>query len=250
MISGDRNTSFFHVSTIVRRRRNRISYLRNSVGEWIHEETEIMSFIREGFAKLYTTSHLEAKLQPGPISPWQAALTDMERDSLYDPVSVEEIKSALWSIKAFKAPGPDGLHAGFFQRFWMIVGGSVVEEIKKCFVTKKILEFLNKTNVALIPKIHGPETIGNYRPISLCNTVYKMITKIIVARLRPMLDKLVSPVQSAFVPGRKGVDNAIIVQEIIHSISKKKGRVGYTAIKVDLEKAYDKLEWSFIRELF
>ena len=63
-----------------------------------------------------------------------------------------------------------------------------------------------------------------------------------------MLDKLVSPVQSAFVPGRKGTDNAIIVQEIIHTISKKKGRVGYMAIKVDLEKAYDNLEWSFIRE--
>ena len=63
-----------------------------------------------------------------------------------------------------------------------------------------------------------------------------------------MLDKLVSLIQSAFVPGRKGVNNAIIVQEIIHTISKKKGRVGYMEIKVDLEKAYDKLEWSFIQE--
>lgn len=95
MILGDRNTSFFHVSTIVRRRRNRISCLKNSVGEWIHEEALIMSSIREGFAKLYTSSHLEAKLQLGPISPWQVTLSDMERDSLYKPVSVEEIKSAL-----------------------------------------------------------------------------------------------------------------------------------------------------------
>ena len=63
-----------------------------------------------------------------------------------------------------------------------------------------------------------------------------------------MLDKLVSLVQSAFVLGRKGVDNAIIMQEIIHTISKKKGRVGYMTVKVDLEKAYDKLKWSFIRE--
>ena len=63
-----------------------------------------------------------------------------------------------------------------------------------------------------------------------------------------MLDKLVSPIQSTFVPGKKGVNNAIIVQEIIHTISKKKGRVGYMEIKVDLEKAYDKLEWNFIQE--
>ena len=72
--------------------------------------------------------------------------------------------------------------------------------------------------------------------------MYKIITKIIVARLRPYLDKLVSPLQTAFIPRRKGVDNAIIVQEIIHILRKKKGRVGYMAIKINLEKTYDKLE--------
>ena len=91
--------------------------------------------------------------------------------------------------------------------------------------------------------------MNNYRPISLCNTVYKIITKIIVARLRPFLDKIISPLQTAFVPGRKGIDNVIVVQEIIHTLSRKKGRVGYMAIKIDLEKAYDKLEWSFIRDM-
>ena len=75
------------------------------------------------------------------------------------------------------------------------------------------------------------------------------MTKIIVARLRPYLDKLISPMQTAFVPGRKGVDNVIIAQEIIHSLGKKRGRTGYMALKIDLEKAYDKLEWSFIRDM-
>ena len=76
-----------------------------------------------------------------------------------------------------------------------------------------------------------------------------MVTKIIVAKLRPHLEKLISPLQIAFMPGRKGIDNVIIVQELIHSISKKKGKVGYMAIKIDLEKAYYKLEWSFIRDM-
>ena len=89
----------------------------------------------------------------------------------------------------------------------------------------------------------------NYRPISLCNSIYKVVIKIIVVRLRPFLDKLISPLQSAFVPGRKSVDNAIIVQEIIHSLSKKRGKVGYMALKIDLEKAYDKFEGSFIRDM-
>ena len=78
--------------------------------------------------------------------------------------------------------------------------------------------------------------------------MYKVLTKIIVARLRPFLGKLISPLQMAFVPGRKGMDNVIIAQEIIHSLSRKKGNTGYMAIKIDLEKAYDKLEWSFIRD--
>ena len=156
--------------------------------------------------------------------------------------SEEEIKSALWSLKAFKAPEPDGLHAGFFHRFWLIVGKSVVDVVKKVFEDKVVPDYLNRTLIALIQKIQSPETLNNYRPISLCNTVYKIITKIIVARLRPFLDKIISPLQTAFVPGRKGIDNVIVVQEIIHTLSRKKGRVGYMAIKIDLEKAYDKLE--------
>ena len=128
------------------------------------------------------------------------------------------------------------------------MGQSVVEEVKKSFEERKIPEYLNRTLIALIPKIQSPETLGNYRPISLHNTRYKIVTKITVARLRPYLDKLISPLQAAFVPGRKGIDNAIIAQEVIHTLSKKKGRVAYMALKVDLEKAYDKFEWSFIRD--
>ena len=72
--------------------------------------------------------------------------------------------------------------------------------------------------------------------------VYKVVTKIIVARLRPLLSKLVSPLQTAFVQGRKGTDKVVIMQELVYTISRKKWRVGYMEIKIDLEKAYDKLE--------
>ena len=161
-------------------------------------------------------------------------------------VTKEEIKDALWSMKAYKAPGPDGLHVGFFQRFWLTVRDSVVEEVMKAFEKKRVSQYLNETHIVLIPKIQGPEVLGNYRLISLCNTVYKIITKVIMARLRPHLKKLVSPYQAAFVPGRRGVDNTIIIQELIHSIGRVKGKKGYMAIKIDLEKAYDKLEWGLL----
>lgn len=175
-------------------------------------------------------------------------LTEEEKTSLDTPMSDEEITAALWSLKAFKAPGPDGLHVGFFQRFWHTVGNSVKEEAKQAFLQRKVPEYLNSTSIVLIPKIQRSETIGSYRPISLCNSVYKIITKIIVGRLRLYLDKLIAPCQAAYVLGRKGVDNAIIVQEIIHLMEKTKGRGGYMALKIDLEKAYDKLECSFIKD--
>ena len=80
-------------------------------------------------------------------------------------VSEEEISAALWSLKAFKAPGLDGLHAVFFQWFWIIVGDSVREEIKKVFRDRLIPKYLSSTNIVLIPKVQGLETIGSYRPI-------------------------------------------------------------------------------------
>ena len=142
----------------------------------------------------------------------KAALSDEDSSSLSGMVMDVEIKDGLWALKAFKAPGPNGLHAGFFQRFWLIVRDSVKAEVRKAFMDCKIPEYLNRTNVVLIPKMAGPESLGNYGPISLCNTVYKIVTKILVARIRPLLDNLVSPLQSAFVPGRRSVDNAIVVQ--------------------------------------
>lgn len=101
--------------------------------------------------------------------------------------SAEEIKEALWSMKPYKALGLDELHASFFQRLWLIVGNLVKEEVMKAFVERKVLEYLNKTHIILIPKIQGPKSFGNYRPISLCNSIYKIITKVIVARIKPHL---------------------------------------------------------------
>ena len=212
------------------------------------DERELMDYIRKSFIELYTTSHNQSNWNPTLPSQWQPALTEEEHGSLEMELNDEENKAVLWSLKASKAPGPDGLHAGFFYRFWLLVGGSVKDEVKRTFGEKRIPNYLNKTLIALIPKILGLETIRSYRPIGLCNTVYKMVTKIIVAKLRPFLSKLVSLLQTTFVPGRRRTYNAIIVQELIHTISRKKGRVGYMAIKIDLEKAYNKLEWSFIRD--
>lgn len=129
---------------------------------------------------------------PPCLDQWQVRLSEEEKQSLDAMVSIEEIKEAFWSMKPYKAPGPDGLHAGFFQRFWLIVGASVTKKVEKVFIERKVPKYLNNTHIVFIPKIQGSKAIGNYRPISLCNSVYKIITKIIVARTRPHLDTCLS----------------------------------------------------------
>lgn len=166
-------------------------------------------------------------------------LSEEDSTRIETEVTEEDIRASLWS---FKAPGPDGLHVSFFQHFWVDVKNSVCNEIKEVFIKGVISSFLNETLVTLIPKCQSPETLNNYRPISLCNSIYKIISKIIVAHIRSLLTNLISPVQSTFVLGRRGLDNTIIAKELFHSIDGKKGKMGFMVIKLDLEKAYDRLE--------
>lgn len=92
-----------------------------------------------------------------------------------------------------------------------------------------------------------PSLVSHFRPISLCNVLVKFLSKIIVNRLRPFLKDIIAPTQCSFIPGRGTTDNIVIVQEAIHSFAKKTGRVGHLLLKIDLEKAYDRIDWDFLR---
>ena len=245
LVEGDRDTSFFHTSALVCRRCNRILCMKDSMGNWLDGDKEIADFIRKGFSTLLTTGIICAPLADWIPPFWQTFLKEKEARHLDRPVSNEEITAGLWALKPFKASAADGLHAGFFQCFWLLMGDPVKKEVKSIFSNGIMPEYMNKTLITLIPKCKSPESLSHYCPISLCNTIYKIFTKIIVNRICPLLLKLVSPLQSAFIPPRQGVDNAIIVQELVHTISKKRGVGGAMAIKLDLEKAYDRLEWNF-----
>ena len=117
MILGDRNTSFYHISALARRKHNSITAIKNEAGVWLTEEREVANHFREGFIKIYTTSQVVATREVSYNLQWQPKISLEEKNSISHMVTEEEIRAALWSLKAFKAPGPDGLHAGFFQRF-------------------------------------------------------------------------------------------------------------------------------------
>lgn len=88
-----------------------------------------------------------------------------------------------------------------------------------------------------------------FRPIDLCNTLYKTVTRLLVHRLKPFLPNLIHPFQSSFITGRKSSDNVILTQKVIHSMTISKSKQGLMALKIDLEKAFDRLEWNFIRHV-
>lgn len=248
LFDGDRNTRFFHLTTIERRRANKILALKDPLGAWNYEESMIKHILISHFSSLFTTSKLSVSRDFStqllfPTIPSSA------HGALSATPLLAELKSVVWSFKPWKSPRPDGLHPGFFQKSWEITGNSILVVIRDIFATGLIPSPINHTFLCLIPKDKSPETVHHFRPISLCNTILKILSKALVTRIRPFLRDLISPFQSSFLAGRSGMDNVIIVQEVIHRFRSFKGSKGAMIIKLDLEKAFDRLKWDFIRKV-
>ncbi|KAH9667991.1 reverse transcriptase domain-containing protein [Citrus sinensis] len=129
---------------------------------------------------------------------------------------------------------------------WLYDEEDIKRFIDDIFTTGKVPQEITTTLLVLIPKEEHPTSLKMFRPISLCTMAYKTVTKIIATRLQSLLPNLIGPNQTSFVPRRHIVDNIVVAQEVVHSMRRKTGRKGFMAIKVDLEKAYDRLNWDFI----
>lgn len=149
-----------------------------------------------------------------------------------------------------KAPGPDGLTPGFFQKHWAIVGSDVVRLVRSFFSTGEILQNLNATNIVLIPKKKSPTMVSKLRLIALCNVLMKIITKVMATRLKEVLNVVIYDTQSAFIPGRLISDNIMASYEIMHYLKGKRvGNDGFMALKLDMSKAYNRVEWDFLKAI-
>lgn len=116
----------------------------------------------------------------------------------------------------------------------------------KLFQHPSALGDVNQTLLTLIPKVIDPSRAADFRPIALCNVICKIVTKALVNRIKCLLPHIISPNQSSFISGRNTIDNCIILQETVHSMSYMSGKQRFMIIKLDLAKAYDNMEWCFI----
>jgi hypothetical protein len=155
------------------------------------------------------------------------------------------LSSILKAFSKDKSPGPDGWTVEFFLHFFELVGEDLLGMVEESRRKGEVIKFLNATFLVLIPKVNKPSSFGDFRPISLCNLCYKIIAKLLANRLWPILSKGLAEEQLGFLQGRQILDVVGTTQECLHSIKKKNQKA--LILKLDLKKAYDLINWEFLR---
>lgn len=245
---GDKNTGYFHAIITGRRKRNRISVLQKRSGEWCEGEEETCKEILDYFTQIFSSD------KPGDFAEIlqgipQTVTAAMNR-KLIRPVTDQEISQAVFSMHPNKSPGPDGMSPAFFQKFWHVIKSDVIQAVHSFFHSGFLLKSINETLINLIPKTDAPCTMTDFRPISLCNVLYKIISKVLTNRFKTVLNSCISESQSAFVPGRQILDNVFVAHECVHFLKNKRiGKEGCMALKLVMSKAYDSVEWEFLAKV-
>lgn len=168
---------------------------------------------------------------------------------LMRPISIEEVREAVFDINPNKCPGPDGMNGFFFQQFWETMSANIMKMVEEFFRTGKLEEDINKTSICLVPKKLYAKRLEEFRPISLCNVAYKVISKLLSKCLKCVLPGVITETQAEFVEDRLIFDNILVAHELLHALnSNNKCSKEHIAIKTYLSKAFDRVEWSFLEK--
>jgi hypothetical protein len=161
--------------------------------------------------------------------------------------TVEEIALTLNQMSLLKSPEPDGFSACFYQHNWGTVHPEVCSAILHFLNSGSMDAHINTTHATLIPKVLSPSTVTELWPISFFNVIYKLLSKVLANRLKTVLPEVISCYQSEFLRGRVITDNILAAYETLHSIQMRMwSKVGFMGIKLDMSKAYDRVEWDFM----
>lgn len=246
---GDLNTTYFHQVCQARACFNAIRSFLLDLGVAITDPMEM---------SIHAVGHFKSVLGPEFLPPatlrsypaWFSGLCrfscslQQQTAMLALPTS-DEITKRFFKLNPNKAPGPDGLTSGFYKASWSFIGDEVINSIHHFFYSAFLPSTTNSTILALVPKFTGASRIVDYRPITCLNTIYKVISRLLVARLKPILSDLIVPNQTAFVKGRLLLENTVLASELVHGYHRDKGKKKVT-LKVDISKAFDTLSWDFL----
>lgn len=268
-VKGDQNTAYFHQAIVKRNRKNRITYLCNPDGSESTTPEQIADTLTAYFKDIFSSQststqhtdshhvfHMSAHHSntgaptsatfgttfPGqPIDqPELTAFTNSQP-------TIQELHDIIKQMRNNASPRPDGLNATFYKSAWSWLGQDVYKLVTDFYTTAFMQPEINQTFIVLIPKKIQPIIPQDFRPISLSNVIYKIIAKSLADRLKPYLTNFVDNAQAAFIKNRHISSNIIISREIIHSFHLKTWRHNAFLLKIDLAKAFDRLNWNFIK---
>lgn len=244
---GDQNNSFFQNSVEQRKMRNTIREVRNQNGTILTKGNDIKSEAERFFKDLLTTIPSDfigmAVEDLAQILDFRCSQAD--REWLEKDVTFEEIKTVVFGMTNNKSPGPDGFTCEFFKSTWEINGSELVNAIKSFFIKGFLPKGLNSTILSLIPKKAGAMEMKDFRPISCCNVLYKVISKLLANRLKEILPRFIAQNQSAFVKERLLMENVLLATELVKDYHKETV-TPRCAMKIDISKAFDTVQWSFL----
>lgn len=247
---GDSNSAFFHRMMLARRAINEIHYLLDQTGRRIENTDELLSHCVSFYKVLLGgPAHLISEEGGNQIrSLIRFSCNENMRRNLDADVTEAEIKAEFFALPTNKSPGPDGYSSEFFKKTWAFVGPSLVEAVQEFFRSGRLLGQWNSTTVTLVPKKPNADRITDFQPISCCNVIYKIISKLLARRLEQILPLWISPSQSAFVKGRLLTENVLLATELVKGFGQE-NISSRGVLKVDLRKVFDSVGWSFILEV-
>jgi hypothetical protein len=244
----DRNTKYYHNFLKVKRSRDSIFQVKDMNGLLVNTFDGInQAFVQYFSSVLAPSTSFIPDLNP-LFNITLPSLSDTLSCSLISVITEEEIRNAVFSLDSNSCGGPDGFNAYFIQHSWSIIGSDIVIAIKYFFLHNKLPAGLSATAIALIPKIVNPTSVTDFRPISCCNIIYKIISKILANRLQLVLPSIISINQAAYIKGRSISDNILLTQELLFGYERKTISPR-CMLKLDIRKAFDSVHWNSILEV-
>ncbi|GKV27391.1 hypothetical protein SLEP1_g36564 [Rubroshorea leprosula] len=236
----DANTKYFHTCVKGRSRRNEILSIQIK-----GDQHTGVAKIKEKVAKYFEELFTEEKWKRPKLDGIRFnKISEADNDILTATFSEEEIKEAIWDCESSKSPGPDGFNFSFVKAMWEDIKVDIVGFVHKFHKQGKIVKGSHASFIVLIPKVENPPKIEEFKPISLIGVMYKILAKLLANRLGKVIHKVIGEQQMAFIRGRQLAEGVVIANEVINEAKRNKKKS--FLFKVDFEKAYDKVCWSFI----